>query len=45
YMLIVGDKEVDSNTVSVRHKGEGDKGTMAFEEFLNFVTEENNLKK
>ncbi|WP_375561743.1 threonine--tRNA ligase [Bernardetia sp. OM2101] len=33
YMLLVGEKEVESNTVSVRKKGEGDLGTMSLEDF------------
>ena len=28
YMLVVGDKEVENGTVSVRHRGEGDIGSM-----------------
>ena len=35
YMLIVGDKEQESNTVGVRSRGEGDIGAMTVEEFLN----------
>lgn len=35
YMLIVGEKEAESNTVSVRHRKEGDLGAMSVEEFLN----------
>ncbi len=35
YMLIVGDKEQESNTVGVRARGEGDIGAMTVEEFLN----------
>ncbi len=35
YMLLVGEKEVESNTVSVRKKGEGDLGTMNLDEFMN----------
>ena len=35
YMLLVGEKEVESNTVSVRKKGEGDLGSMNIEEFIN----------
>ena len=35
YMLIVGDKEQESNTVGVRSRGEGDIGAMSVEEFLN----------
>ncbi len=33
YMLIVGEKEAENGEVSVRRQGEGDKGTMKFEEF------------
>ncbi|WP_338766796.1 threonine--tRNA ligase [Bernardetia sp. ABR2-2B] len=35
YMLLVGEKEVESNTISIRKKGEGDLGTMTVEEFTN----------
>ena len=35
YMLIVGDKEQESNTVGVRSRGEGDIGAMSVKEFLN----------
>lgn len=34
YMLIAGDRELEQGTVSVRHRSEGDLGTMPFEEFL-----------
>lgn len=34
YMLVVGDKEVESGTVSVRSRGEGDIGAMATDDFL-----------
>jgi len=37
YMLIVGDKEQESNTVGVRSRGEGDIGAMTVEEFFNKV--------
>lgn len=33
YMLIVGEKEAEAQTVSVRKHGEGDIGTMSLEEF------------
>ena len=33
YMLIVGDKEQESNTVGVRSKQDGDIGAMTVEEF------------
>jgi threonyl-tRNA synthetase len=32
YMLVVGDKETDSGSVSVRHHGEGDLGTMSLDD-------------
>lgn len=39
YMLLVGEKEVESNMVSVRKKGEGDLGTMSLEDFMtHFVS-------
>jgi threonyl-tRNA synthetase len=34
YMLVVGDKEVSAQTVSVRHRREGDLGPRGFEEFI-----------
>ena len=35
YMLIVGEKEVESNTVSVRSRKNGDIGAVSVEEFIN----------
>ncbi len=40
YMLIVGEKEEESNTVSVRKHGEGDLGTFTMEEFKNRLENE-----
>ncbi len=40
YLLIVGEKEVDENALSVRKQGEGDKGTMSINSFANFVNDE-----
>lgn len=40
YLLIVGEKEMEENTVSVRRQGEGDKGTMQLDEFAEFVNKE-----
>ena len=40
YMLIVGEKEAESDTISVRRQGDGDKGVMTFTEFENLVNEE-----
>jgi threonyl-tRNA synthetase len=37
YLLIVGEKEVQSESVSVRKQGEGDQGTMSLEEFARFL--------
>jgi threonyl-tRNA synthetase len=37
YLLIVGEKEFESNTVSVRRQGEGDRGAMGFEEFAESI--------
>ena len=39
FMLIVGEKEVELNQVSVRQRGEGDKGSMSVEAFSNLVRE------
>jgi threonyl-tRNA synthetase len=40
FMLIVGEKEVEANAVAVRVQGEGDKGTMSFDEFVAFFQEQ-----
>ncbi len=37
YMLIVGEKESDANTVSVRKHGEGDIGVMELDKFVRFI--------
>ena len=37
YLLIVGEKEAEENTVSVRAQGEGDKGQMTIAEFADFM--------
>jgi len=42
YMLIIGDKEVDSGNVSVRHKGEGDLGSMAIDQVKDRLLKELN---
>ena len=38
YMLVVGDKEAESGTVSVRRHGEGDEGAAAISEFAERLT-------
>ncbi len=40
YMLIVGDKEVESGTVSVRGRKDGDIGSMTVEDFANKILDE-----
>ncbi|HEY5470719.1 MAG TPA: threonine--tRNA ligase [Bacteroidales bacterium] len=40
YLLIVGEKEVESGTIAVRKQGEGDKGSMKIEEFVSFINSE-----
>lgn len=35
-MLVIGEKEVESGTVSVRKHREGDIGTMSIEEFITY---------
>jgi len=40
YMLIVGEKEMNEGTVSVRKKGEGDLGAMKISDFANKINEE-----
>lgn len=37
YMLIIGDKEVENSSVSVRDRKEGDLGNMSFEDFLSKI--------
>ena len=37
FMLIVGEKECEENTISVRQRGQGDLGTMTIEEFVELV--------
>ena len=40
YMLIIGDKEAESGNVAVRHRKEGDLGTMTLDAFLKRALEE-----
>ncbi len=39
FMLIVGEKEADTNSVSVRQHGEGDLGSMKTTEFIQFFAD------
>jgi threonyl-tRNA synthetase len=40
YLLIVGEKEAENNTVSVRRQGEGDQGSMSVDAFAEFIVKE-----
>ena len=40
YMLVIGDKEAENGTVSVRTRSGGDKGAMALDTFIESVTQE-----
>lgn len=45
YMLVVGDKEVDSNTLSVRSRDDGDMGIFDVEDFITKIKKEISEKK
>ncbi len=34
YMIVAGDKDIENNTISLRHRSEGDLGSMSLETFL-----------
>ena len=44
YMLLVGDKDIEGGTVSIRDRRDGDIGSMSIEEFIAKITEEVNNK-
>lgn len=45
YMLIIGDREIENQQLSVRHHGEGDLGTFSLDDFLARVKDETENKK
>lgn len=45
YMLIIGDREAESGTVSVRCRKRGDLGSVEVEKFIQQVLEEINTRK
>ena len=45
YMLVVGEKEQQSGSVAVRRHGEGDKGSMSLEQFIETIQKEIQEKK
>ena len=40
YMLVIGDKEAEEGTVSVRKRGHGDQGSMATADFVELISED-----
>jgi threonyl-tRNA synthetase len=44
-MLVVGDNEVDTNTVSVRSRKAGDLGQSSLEDFIEKILEEINKRE
>jgi threonyl-tRNA synthetase len=40
YMLVAGDKEAESGTLSVRKRGGVDLGTQSLDDFLSFILKE-----
>ncbi|MHB8062028.1 MAG: His/Gly/Thr/Pro-type tRNA ligase C-terminal domain-containing protein, partial [Ruminiclostridium sp.] len=40
YMLVIGDKEMDSKAVSVRSRKDGDIGTMSAQDFVDKLLQE-----
>lgn len=45
YLLVVGDREAQEGTVSVRHRKEGDQGAAALEGFIDQISREIDEKK
>ncbi|WP_026896223.1 threonine--tRNA ligase [Clostridiisalibacter paucivorans] len=45
YMLVVGEKEAESKTVSIRHRDSGDKGTIDINKFIEDILVEIKNKK
>ena len=45
YMIIVGDKEKEEKTLSVRHRKDGDIGSFSLKDFTAKVVEEDRTKK
>ena len=44
YMVIVGDKDIENRTISVRHRSGKDLGAMKYEDFESMIKEENDKK-
>lgn len=44
YMVLVGDKDIENHQISIRHRKEGDLGSMNTDEFTNILVEERDNK-
>lgn len=44
YMVVVGDKDIENNTISIRKRKEGDLGAMAVEQFLEKIVPDRDNK-
>lgn len=45
YMVLVGDKDIENNQISIRHRKEGDLGSMSVEEFVSRIVAERDSKE
>ncbi len=45
YMLVIGDKDIENNTVSVRSRKNGDIGAMSIDEFIERICDDVNTKR
>ena len=45
YMLVIGDKDIENNTVSVRSRKDGDIGAMSIDEFIERICDDVNTKR
>ena len=45
YMLVIGDKDIENNTVSVRSRKDGDIGAMSIDEFIDRICDDVNTKR
>ena len=44
YMVVIGDKDIENNTVSIRHRKDGDLGSMSLGDFKAMMKEEIDTK-
>lgn len=45
YMLVIGEKEMYENTLSIRRQGQGDTGSQSVEDFIAYITNEISERK